>query len=109
MRVKLLSLCLMGLAFGFVACSQSSEQSAPAPTTAAAPAKPALNIKPNGTADPNFKPDYSKVPAELARVYEHIDANIDEHVEKYQSYVRQPSISNSGEGIPETAEMVKGF
>ena len=40
MRVKLLSLCFMGLAFGFVACSQSTEQSAPAPTTAAALATP---------------------------------------------------------------------
>ncbi len=34
---------------------------------------------------------------------------MDEHVENLQKWIRQPSISNSGEGIPETAEMVKGF
>ena len=26
-----------------------------------------------------------------------------------QKWIQQPSISNSGEGIPESAEMVKGF
>ena len=32
-----------------------------------------------------------------------------QHVENLQKWIRQPSISNSGEGIPESAEMVKGF
>ena len=32
-----------------------------------------------------------------------------EHVENLQKWIQQPSISNSGEGIPESAEMVKGF
>ena len=110
MRVNVLSICLLGVAIGAGGCSPAGEQSAaPAQPAAAAPAKPTLNIKPFGTADANFKPDYSKLPPELAKVYEHIDANIDEHVERLQTFVQQPSISNSGEGIPESAEMVKGF
>ena len=51
----------------------------------------------------------SQVPPELAKVYEHIDQNIDQHVVNLQKWIQQPSISNSGEGIPESAEMVKGF
>jgi hypothetical protein len=49
------------------------------------------------------------VPPDLQKVYAHIDENIDAHVENFQKWIRQPSISNSGEGIPESAEMVKGF
>ena len=51
----------------------------------------------------------SQVPPELAQVYAHIDENIDQHVVNLQKWIQQPSISNSGEGIPESAEMVKGF
>jgi acetylornithine deacetylase/succinyl-diaminopimelate desuccinylase-like protein len=51
----------------------------------------------------------SQVPPDLQKVYAHIDENIDEHVHNLQKWIQQPSISNSGEGIPESAEMVKGF
>ncbi|MBI4484797.1 MAG: M20/M25/M40 family metallo-hydrolase, partial [Acidobacteria bacterium] len=88
-------------------CSPQVEE-APAPVVAA-PAKPNLGIKPFGTADPNFKPDYSKLPPELAKTFAYIDEHIDEHVVDLQDWIRQPSISNSGEGIPESADMVKGF
>ena len=71
--------------------------------------KPALGIKPFGTADPNFKPDYSKLPPELAKTFAYIDEHVDEHAENLRKWMQQPSISNSGEGIPESAEMVKGF
>src|SRR5215469_5152292 len=54
--------------------------------------------------------DLSKIKSEeLKKVYAHIDEHFDEHVERLQKWIRQPSISNSGEGIQETAEMVKGF
>src|SRR3989304_4320173 len=109
MRYKLISLCCAGALVGLAGRSQTSEQTAEPQAPAAAPAKPTLGIKPFGTADANFKPDYSKVDPDLAKVFEHIDANIDEHVQNLQEWIRQPSISNSGEGIPESAEMVKGF
>ena len=51
----------------------------------------------------------SQVPPDLEKVFAHIDENIDEHVDNLQKWIQQPSISNSGEGIPESAEMVKGF
>ena len=51
-------------------------------------------------------PDWTivRVDAEPARI-EHVD----EHTQNLQEWIQQPSISNSGEGIPESAEMVKGF
>ncbi|MGE5243957.1 MAG: M20/M25/M40 family metallo-hydrolase [Betaproteobacteria bacterium] len=52
----------------------------------------------------------SKVSNEdLKKVFKYIDDHIDDHVENLQKWIQQPSISNSGEGIPESAEMVKGF
>ena len=72
-----------------------------------APAAKKLGIRPHG--DTEIQPDMSQVPPDLQKVYAHIDENIDAHVENLQKWIRQPSISNSGEGIPESAEMVKGF
>jgi acetylornithine deacetylase/succinyl-diaminopimelate desuccinylase-like protein len=71
------------------------------------PASPALGIRPQG--DTEIQPDMAQVPADLQKVFAHIDENIDAHVEHLREWIRQPSISNSGEGIPESAEMVKGF
>ena len=73
----------------------------------AAATSPKLGIRPSG--DEEIKPDMSQVPPDLAKVYAHIDENIDQHVDNLQKWIQQPSISNSGEGIPESAEMVKGF
>src|SRR5215469_10531406 len=100
MRYRLLALCLTGTTIGFVGCNSK-------PQTAAAPAKPKLGINPYGAK--GTKPDYSQVPPELMKVFNYIDEHIDDHVENLQKWIQQPSISNSGEGIPESAEMVKGF
>ena len=108
MRLKVLSLCSAAALVAAVGCSSQPEQT-PAQTAAPSTTKPALNIKPFGTADPNFKPDYSSLDPQLAKAFEHIDQNIDFHVGEFQKWLQQPSISNSGEGIPESAEMVKGF
>ena len=83
------------------------EASTPA-AAAAAPAQPKLGIRPNG--DTEIAPDMAKIQSEeLKKVFAYIDEHIDEHVINLQKWIRQPSISNSGEGIPESAEMVKGF
>jgi acetylornithine deacetylase/succinyl-diaminopimelate desuccinylase-like protein len=77
---------------------------------AAAPAKaaPKLGIRPAG--DTEIQPDLGQLSNEdLKKVFAYIDDHIDEHVGNLQKWIRQPSISNSGEGIPESAEMVKGF
>jgi acetylornithine deacetylase/succinyl-diaminopimelate desuccinylase-like protein len=81
-------------------------------TTSTVSNKPAasgkLGIRPHG--DETIQPDMSKIQSEdLKKVFSYIDDHIDEHVENLQKWIRQPSISNSGEGIPESAEMVKGF
>ena len=89
-----------------VGCSRDPSTSA----KAAAPQAPApkLGIRPNG--DTEIQPDLSKIENEdLKKVFKYIDEHIDDHVVNLQKWIRQPSISNSGEGIPESAEMVKGF
>ncbi len=108
MRSRSTSLYLAVTAFALAATLAGCNQKKPA-TPAATSETPKLGIKPFGSDDPNFKPDYSKLQPDMAKVFQYIDDHIDEHVENLQKWMRQPSISNSGEGIPETAEMVKGF
>ena len=98
MRRAVFTICAL---FAVTACN--SKPAAPAATPAAAPAAKKLGIRPDG--DTEIKPDLSQVPPELQKVYANIDQNIDAHVESLQKWIRQPSISNSGEGIPESAEM----
>ena len=99
MKSRAVSVCLLTLLLGVVACNKSQ------PKTAAA--KPSLNINPYGTS--GIKPDTSKLPPELKKVFDYIDSHTDQDAENLQKWIQQPSISNSGEGIPESAEMVKGF
>src|SRR5215475_7525282 len=88
-----------------VGCSRGPSTSAAA---APAPAAPKLGIRANG--DTEIQPDLSKIENEdLKKVFTYIDEHVDDHVVNVQKWIRQPSISNSGEGIPESAEMVKGF
>src|SRR5215510_628679 len=103
MRWSLTALSLLVVAT--LGCSRDPSTKA---TAAAAPVQPKLGIRPNG--DTEIQPDLSKIQSEdLKKVYAYIDEHIDDHVENLQKWIRQPSISNSGEGIPESAEMVKGF
>jgi acetylornithine deacetylase/succinyl-diaminopimelate desuccinylase-like protein len=106
MRSKSTSLYLAVAAFALAATLIGCKEK---PAAVATTEAPKLGIKPFGTDNPNFKPDYSKLPPDMAKVFQYIDDHIDEHVANLQNWVRQPSISNSGEGIPESAEMVKGF
>ena len=102
MRVLLISVCVVAAA---VSCSRKQES---VQAASPAPAAPKLGIRPDG--DTEIKIDLSKVSSEeLKKVYAYIDEHVDDHVAGLQKWIRQPSISNSGEGIPESAEMVKGF
>jgi acetylornithine deacetylase/succinyl-diaminopimelate desuccinylase-like protein len=100
MKFRLLSVSMLALLMVPVACKKTE------PTTTAS-AKPSLGINPYGTS--GVKPDMSKVPPELKKVFDYIDTHTDQDAENLQKWIQQPSISNSGEGIPESAEMVKGF
>jgi acetylornithine deacetylase/succinyl-diaminopimelate desuccinylase-like protein len=91
-------------------CKKSGEISPPVGAIApvAAPQKASLGIRPNG--DTEIQPDLGKVTSEeLKKVFAYIDEHVDEHVVNLQKWIGQPSISNTGEGIQESAEMVKGF
>ena len=46
---------------------------------------------------------------ELERIYKHIDEHLDEHVATLQEFVRQKSISHTGEGIRECARLVERY
>jgi acetylornithine deacetylase/succinyl-diaminopimelate desuccinylase-like protein len=97
-------LVTVSLAFLFTGCSSGPKQTAQSKTSSAAKK---LGIRPHG--DETIQPDLSKAPEDLKKVFAYIDDHIDDHVENLQKWIRQPSISNTGEGIPESAEMVKGF
>ena len=96
------------------ACSPQSEQSevSTAPVMmssaeAAAP-EPSLGINPRGKTE--LEIDMSRIHnPDLVAVFDHIDTNIDEHVQNLQRWIQQPSVSNTGEGIQESAYMVEGF
>jgi acetylornithine deacetylase/succinyl-diaminopimelate desuccinylase-like protein len=69
---------------------------------------PKLGIRPNG--DTTLSVNKAMIHnADLPKIYDYIDGHIDEHVVNLQKWIQQPSISNTGEGIQESAEMVKGF
>ncbi len=79
-----------------------------APAVAAVAPAPLLGIRPQG--DEEVAIDMSMIHSEeLKNIFSHIDTHIDEHVINLQKWIQQPSISNTGEGIQESAEMVKGF
>jgi acetylornithine deacetylase/succinyl-diaminopimelate desuccinylase-like protein len=94
-------MCMMGLTL-----NGCKNEQAPEKTTTVTSA-PKLGIRPYG--DETVKIDMSKEPDDMKKVFKYIDDHVDEHVELFQKFVQQPSISNSGEGIPEMAEMVKGL
>ncbi|MGH9346034.1 MAG: M20/M25/M40 family metallo-hydrolase [Vicinamibacterales bacterium] len=101
MRVLVLLLLLVAVA----ACSGERDGGNAQPASDAV--VPALGIRPYG--DETVKPDLARVPDQVKKVYDYIDAHIDEHVVAFQKWIQQPSISNTGEGIQESAQMVKGF
>src|SRR5262249_6049957 len=104
MRWCVAAVALSVMAVGCSRGPSTTASAAPAP----APAQPKLGIRPAG--DTEIQPDLSKIKSEdLKKVFSYIDEHIDDHVVNLQKWIRQPSISNSGEGIPESAEMVKGF
>lgn len=97
-----------------VGCSEQSPENSSSPSIgstaqAAVPAPaPGLGIRP--VADETVEIDMSQIHSEeLKEIYAYIDENIDDHVMNLRRWIQQPSISNTGEGIQESANMVKGF
>src|SRR5690606_11290183 len=73
-------------------------------------AAPAVSLGIRAIADETVGIDMSQIhSAGLREIFSYIDTHIDEHVLNLQKWIQQPSISNTGEGIQESAEMVKGF
>jgi acetylornithine deacetylase/succinyl-diaminopimelate desuccinylase-like protein len=90
------------------ASAQSASRMPGRQVSAAGPGAPAKGIRPHG--DTQLSIDMSKVKhPDLPKIFKHIDDHIDEHVHNLQKWIQQPSVSNTGEGIQETAQMVKGY
>jgi len=103
----LLSAALSAIAL-LAACDNGGPAKGNSAQKETASTAPKLGIRPYG--DETVKIDMTKVHnADLKKVYSYIDSHIDEHVNNLQKWIQQPSISNTGEGIQESAEMVKGF
>src|SRR5579859_5878458 len=103
MRLTLTALSAIGATLCSLGCSSTKANPS---DKAATPLT--HKYRPNGDTVPKI--DLTRIKSEeLKKVYAHIDEHFDEHVERLQKWIRQPSISNSGEGIQESAEMVKGF
>jgi len=45
----------------------------------------------------------------LEKVFKHIDDHLNEHIAKMQEFIRQPSVSQTQEGIQECAELLRGY
>lgn len=45
----------------------------------------------------------------IARVHRYIDEHFEEHVERCRTFLRQPSVSNTGEGVRECAGLVRAM
>lgn len=104
--MRMLSVCVATLVM-FVGCAGESGVDEAASEASSVIEQPALGLRPQG--DTELQPDLTKVSSELKEVFDHIDTNFDQHVMNLQRWIQQPSISNTGEGIPESAEMVRGF
>ncbi len=103
MKLTVATVCLLAIALA--GCSSQGTFAKSGETKTASTTK---KYRPYG--DETVKIDMSQIKSEeLKKIYQYIDDHFDEHVERLQKWIRQPSISNSGEGIQETAEMVKGF
>ena len=100
------------MSLALAGCQQAPDTraAAQAGTASSTPATvgASLGIRPDG--DTESKIDMSLIRNDdLKKTFSYIDQHVDEHVGNLQKWIQQPSISNSGEGIPESAEMVKGF
>jgi acetylornithine deacetylase/succinyl-diaminopimelate desuccinylase-like protein len=82
---------LFTIALGAVEKIAARDRQAPATSL---PAEPTVLTVHGDPLDP------TDVPAELKKIYAHIDAEFDRHVARLQSWVRIPSISNTVEGRP---------
>ncbi len=97
-----------------VSCSEeaavSSVPVSAAPMAVAAAEIPESELGIRSVGDEAVEIDMSQIHSqELKDIYAYIDENIDDHVLNLQNWIQQPSISNTGEGIQESAYMVKGF
>jgi len=103
MRFPLMLVFMLALMVGCAQENATEQDTASSETSTG----PSLGLRPQG--DTEISPDLSQVSDELKQVFDYIDENFDDDVMRLQRWVQQPSISNTGEGIPESAQMVRGF
>jgi len=106
-KIQMMVAALVGASL-LAGCGKKEEAPSGAAPAADAAATPKLGIRPHG--DEEIQIDMSQIKSdELKKVFSYIDEHIDDHVVTFQKWIQQPSVSNTGEGMQESAEMVKGF
>jgi acetylornithine deacetylase/succinyl-diaminopimelate desuccinylase-like protein len=91
-----------------LACADTQSMAPGRQVTQSGPGAPATGIRPQGDTEVSIDMSQIKNP-DLPKIFNYIDAHIDEHVRNLQKWIQQPSISNTGEGIQESAQMVKSY
>ena len=74
-------------------------------SAADAPSRPDFELTTTEAYDFSSIADYD---GDHAAIYDHIDANIDPHLQAIQRWLRQPSISAQNVGVQDMAEMLRG-
>jgi acetylornithine deacetylase/succinyl-diaminopimelate desuccinylase-like protein len=91
-----------------IVCAATQSMAPGRQTVETGPGALASGIRPQG--DTEISIDMSKIKSpDLPKIFSYIDAHIDEHVRNLQKWIQQPSVSNTGEGIQESAQMTKGY
>jgi acetylornithine deacetylase/succinyl-diaminopimelate desuccinylase-like protein len=57
----------------------------------------------------NTTEEHPELPQEVSAAWERIDADWDDHLESIRAYLRQPSVSGTGEGMDAAAEATAGL
>ena len=94
--------CLAPVALSFLLFGCQSEH---AITTTVEISRPNFELTTTEAYDFSSIADYD---GNHAAIYDHIDANIDPHLQAIQRWLRQPSISAQNVGVQDMAEMLRG-
>ena len=95
---------LAGIAIVLAGTARPAGAQAVRDSTRAPPRRPSFQITATERFDPKSIPAYR---GQHPKAYAYIDAHRDEHLEQLRRWVRQRSVSATGEGVPEMAALLR--
>ncbi len=100
MTMNYMRMVPLALGLTLIACQGDIESSEPEPVT-----RPSFSLTTTEAYDFSAIADYD---GEHSAIYDHIDENLDVHLQAIQRWLRQPSISAQNVGVQDMAEMLRG-